>query len=99
MHSDYCRIAGKSINQRLSDPTQLPAFLESLEQGGWIKRHQNPERSRFWRLLEGEHAEMFGVFHAYERQVSMTGLPGTVLLQNHVSQPIELNGGGLSFIN
>lgn len=76
MHSDYCRIAGKSVNQWLSDPTQLPAFLESLERGGWIKRHQDPERSRFWRLLEGEHAEMFGVFDAYERQVIYDWIAG-----------------------
>lgn len=69
LHSDYCRVAGKSINEWLSDPAQLPAFLDSLEQVGWIKRHQDPENSRFWKMIQGEHAEMFGVFNAYERQV------------------------------
>ena len=69
MHSDYCRVAGKSVKQWLSDPAQLPAFLDSLEQSGWIKRHQSPEGSRFWKLLQGEHADMFGVFNLYERQV------------------------------
>lgn len=69
LHSDYSRIAGKSVNQWLSDPAQLPAFLDSLQQTGWIKRHQNPELSRFWKLIRGEHAEMFGVFTAYEKQI------------------------------
>lgn len=69
LHSDYSRIAGKSVNQWLSDPAQIPAFLDSLQQTGWIKRHQDPERSRFWKLIQSEHAEMFGVFNAYERQI------------------------------
>ncbi|MEP6606266.1 MAG: iron-containing redox enzyme family protein, partial [Nitrosospira sp.] len=76
MHSDYCRVGGKSVNQWLSDPTQLSAFLDSLEQTGWICRHQNPEHSRFWKLLQGEHAEMFGVFNAYERQVLYDWIAG-----------------------
>jgi hypothetical protein len=76
MHSDYCRIAGKSVSQWLSNPLQIPAFLESLERGAWIKRHQDPEGSRFWRLLQGEHAEMFGVFDAYERQVIYDWIAG-----------------------
>src|SRR5690606_25225919 len=67
LHSDYCRVGGKTINQWLSDATQLPAFLESLQELGWIRRHQAPENSRFWRLIEGEHSEMFGVFTAYEK--------------------------------
>ena len=76
MHSDYCRVGGKSVNQWLSDPTQLSAFLDSLEQMGWICRHRNPEDSRFWKLLLGEQAEMFGVFNAYERQVVYDWIAG-----------------------
>lgn len=69
LHSDYCRVAGKTVNEWLSDPAQLPDFLNSLEQVGWIMRHQPPENSRFWKLIQGDHAEMFGVFNAYEKQV------------------------------
>ena len=69
VHSDYCRIAGRTINDWLSTPSQIPAFLQALEQSGWIKRHQDPENSRFWKLLQGDRAEMFGVFTAYELQV------------------------------
>ncbi|MEO6825252.1 MAG: iron-containing redox enzyme family protein [Nitrosospira sp.] len=76
MHSDYCRVAGKSVNQWLSDLTQIPAFLDSLEQVGWIRRHRNPEESRFWKLLQGEQAQMFGVFNAYERQVVYDWIAG-----------------------
>jgi len=69
MHSDYCRVAGRSINDWLSTPEQMPAFLAALENAGWIKRGEDVENSRFWRLIQGERAEMFGVFSSYEQQV------------------------------
>jgi hypothetical protein len=69
MHSDYCRVAGRSINDWLSDPSQMRGFLGALEQAGWIQRGEEPEHSRFWRLIQGERAEMFGVFSSYEQQV------------------------------
>jgi hypothetical protein len=69
LHSDYCRVAGKTVTEWLSDPAQLPAFLDSLQQAGWIKRHQDPENSRFWKLIEGVQPQMFGVFNSYERQL------------------------------
>ena len=69
MHSDYCRVAGRSVNDWLTDPAQIPAFLAALEGAGWIKRGEDVEHSRFWRLVHGEKAEMFGVFSAYELQV------------------------------
>ena len=37
-HSDYCRIGGRGVNDWLSQPDQIPAFLAALEQAGWIKR-------------------------------------------------------------
>jgi hypothetical protein len=69
MHSDYCRVGGRSINDWLSDPSQMRGFLGALEQAGWIQRGEEPEHSRFWRLIQGERAEMFGVFSSYEQQV------------------------------
>jgi hypothetical protein len=69
MHSDYCRVAGRSVNDWLGDPAQIPGFLGALETAGWIKRGEDVEHSRFWRLVHGERAEMFGVFSAYEQQV------------------------------
>jgi len=68
-HSDYCRIGGRPINEWLSDPAQIPAFLDALVERDWIRRGQDPHNSRFWRLLQGERADMFGVFSAYEQQV------------------------------
>ena len=69
MHSDYCRVAGRSVNDWLTDPARIPDFLAALENAGWIKRGEEVEHSRFWRLVHGEKAEMFGVFSAYEQQV------------------------------
>ena len=69
MHSDYCRVAGRSVNDWLTNPVRIPDFLAALENAGWIKRGEEVEHSRFWRLVHGEKAEMFGVFNAYEQQV------------------------------
>ncbi|NNG25815.1 iron-containing redox enzyme family protein [Telluria aromaticivorans] len=69
MHSDYCRVAGRSVNDWLATPAQVPDFLAALEKAGWIKRGEDVEHSRFWGLVSGEKAEMFGVFSAYELQV------------------------------
>ncbi|VVM43044.1 hypothetical protein PS662_00396 [Pseudomonas fluorescens] len=69
MHSDYCKFEGKTVNQWLSAPEQLPGFLAALQNKGWIKRHQDPQDSRFWQLIEGDGAAMFGVFSPYEKQL------------------------------
>lgn len=69
MHSNYCRVAGRTINDWLADPHTMPDFLNVLTGAGWITRGEPAESSRFWHLIEGEHAEMFGVFSAYEQQM------------------------------
>ncbi len=68
-HSDYCRVSGRSVNEWLAQPDGMRAFLMALEQVGWIKRNAPVSESRFWKLLQGEKAEMFGVFSPYELQV------------------------------
>ncbi|WP_377007397.1 hypothetical protein [Comamonas endophytica] len=57
------------MNDWLSTPDAMPEFLAALEKSGWIKRNQPASESRFWQLLQGERAEMFGVFSPYELQV------------------------------
>ena len=69
MHSDYCKVGGRSLNDWMADPRQVPALLSALEAQGWFTRGQAPEDSRFWALIQGDHAQMFGVFSAYEQQV------------------------------
>ncbi len=69
MHSDYCRVGGRSVNDWLANPAELPVFLSALEDAGWIKRGEPAANSRFWQLVQGPRAEMFGVFNAYELQV------------------------------
>jgi len=69
MHSDYCKVGGRSINEWLREAEQIPALLGALEDAGWIQRGQPAENSRFWRLIQSERADMFGVFSAYEQQI------------------------------
>lgn len=69
MHSDYCRIENRTINQWLATPGQMGDFLSALERKSWIKRGEAVEESRFWRLIDGSDAAMFGVFNGYEKQL------------------------------
>ena len=75
-HSEYCRVAGRSINDWLSAPERMPDFVAALGQAGWIRFGEPAEASRFWGLLQGERAEMFGVFSTYELQVLHDWLRG-----------------------
>ncbi len=68
-HSDYCRVGGRHVNDWLANPADMPQFIDSLKRAGWIKVGGAVEESRFWQLLQGERAEMFGVFSSYELQV------------------------------
>ena len=68
-HSDYCRVAGRNVNDWLSRPGEIGEFVQALQQAGWIRFGEPVENSRFWSLLQGERAEMFGVFTSYELQV------------------------------
>jgi hypothetical protein len=69
MHSDYCKVEGQTVNQWLATPGQIEEFLGALQRKGWIKRHGPPKESRFWQLIEGDTAAMFGVFSGYEKQL------------------------------
>jgi hypothetical protein len=77
MHSDYCRLEGKKVNEWLAAPGQCRQFLSALENKGWIKRNQDPGLSRFWQLIDGPGAVMFGVFSGYEKQLIKDWISGT----------------------
>jgi hypothetical protein len=68
-HSDYCRIGGRSINEWLAEPARIGGLLDEMVRTGWIAPGQPAQDSRFWKLLQGPHAQMFGVFSGYELQV------------------------------
>ncbi len=75
-HSDYRQVAGRTVNEWLSDPAQVAEFTRAMEESGWFKRHQDPRNSRFWKLIQSEKAKMFGVFSAYEQQVIFDWIAG-----------------------
>lgn len=76
MHSDFCRIGGRTVNEWLSRPGEIPGFLKALEERGWIKRHEDPANSRFWQLVDGPDAQMFGVFTGFEKQLLRDWIAG-----------------------
>ncbi len=69
MHSDASVLQGCPLNRWLSQPGQMKRLLMALEQRGWIRRHEAPAASRFWQVVEGQSAAMFGVFSPYEKQL------------------------------
>ncbi len=69
MHSEHCRLDGRTINQWLASPEHLPGFVQALQDQAWVVRGSDPANSRFWRLVEGDQAVMFGVFTSAERQL------------------------------
>ncbi|WP_053213942.1 iron-containing redox enzyme family protein [Pseudomonas sp. Q12-87] len=92
MHSDYCKFEGKTVNQWLAVPGQLEGFLEALQGKGWIKRHQDPQDSRFWTLIEGAGAAMFGVFSPYEKQLLHDWIAGDWLEKGPRRSPRRAHG-------
>ncbi len=76
-HSNYCRHAGKTVNEWLSDPREIGSFLAVLTAKGWIKRDTDPVQSRFWHLIHGDTALMFGVFTAAEQQIVYDWIAGS----------------------
>ena len=79
MHSDRCVIGGKTVNEWLKDNDQVAVFLYEMEKTGWIQRHQDPENSRFWKVIAGDKAPMFGVFTGYEQQVIYDWIAGDAI--------------------
>ena len=69
MHADRCRLEQRTVNQWLATPGAMPAFVAALQAQGWIQRGQDPAQSRWWKLIEGPAAAMFGVFNSYEKQL------------------------------
>jgi len=88
VHSDYCRIEGRTVNEWLSGPEPVRGFLQALESRGWIRRHSAPSNSRFWNLVQGEGAAMFGVFTAYEQQIIHDWIAGDWLDAQAEQPPI-----------
>ena len=78
-HSDYRRVSERTVNDWLANPLEAGDFLAQMEREGWFKRHEDPRGSRFWKLIEGERAKMFGVFSAYEKQVIYDWIAGDAL--------------------
>lgn len=85
MHSDYCKLEGKTVNQWLATPGQIRPFLAVLQDRGWIKRHEDPQHSRFWQLIDGPGAAMFGVFSGYEKQVLHDWIAGDQCNADHAN--------------
>lgn len=79
MHSDYCRIEGKTVNEWLQTPGQIETFLQALIKHGWVKPNQDPQQSRFWQLIAGPRAKMSGVFNAFEMQLIYDWIAGSWL--------------------
>jgi hypothetical protein len=82
-HADHCMLAGRSIRAWLADPQDAANLRDTLSAQGWVKRHQPPAHSRFWQMITGSAAPMFGVFSGAEQQLWHDWLAGDAL--DHLS--------------
>lgn len=89
MHSDFSLVEGRTVNQWMEQEGQMAAFLEAMEKRRWIKRHEDPENSRFWQSIEGEGAQMYGVFSESERQLIHDWIAGDSLDNGGRVEPDE----------
>lgn len=69
MHADNIRIEERTVNEWLSAPQQIGDFIAALIRAGWIKRNQDPNRSRFWRMIAASNGVMAGVFNRAEQRL------------------------------
>lgn len=68
-HSDYRLVEERTVNNWLSEPEETLALVRAMERENWFTRGRDPAKSRFWKLIQGDRARMFGVFSPYEQQV------------------------------
>lgn len=90
MHADHCRFEGRTVNEWLSAPGSFPAFLQVLQDKGWILRDRDPAESRFWQLVDGPRAAMFGVFSPYEKQLLHDWIAGNWQPPRRRSRPLPV---------
>lgn len=79
LHASARAIGGQTINEWLAEPARMAELLDALVAEGWVRPGQPVQASRFWHLIDGDQAAMWGVFSGYERQV----------LRDWISQPQE----------
>lgn len=75
MHNHQCVIDGLTINEWLAS-NRIAEFVQTMEKYTWIKRHQDPRNSHFWKMIGTNKASMFGVFTPYEKQVIYDWIAG-----------------------
>lgn len=90
LHSDRCRFDGRTVNEWLSAPGSFPAFLDALQRQRWILRDRDPAESRFWQLVDGPHAAMFGVFSPYEKQLLHDWIAGDWQAPKRRVEPVTI---------
>lgn len=88
-HGNYCRIGGHSVNQWLEQPDKLTDFVAALQQSNWIKRHEDPQHSRFWQAIASDKGMMFGVFSRAEQQMIYDWIAGDWLHTAEAPRPIR----------
>ncbi|XID74885.1 iron-containing redox enzyme family protein [Alkanindiges sp. WGS2144] len=86
-HGNYCRMGGRTINEWLSNTDDIERFIDFMQEAGWVKRHENPENSRFWQLIRGEKAVMYGVFSQAEQQIMYDWIAGKWLSSPGAPRP------------
>ncbi|WP_336950867.1 iron-containing redox enzyme family protein [Acinetobacter sp. AS167] len=90
MHSNKCMFKNKATNEWLSDEDQIEDFICELINIGWIKLNQDPEHSRFWKIINDDNGKMFGVFSVVEKAFIYDWIAGSEAMHHNKSVDAEL---------
>lgn len=87
MHSNKCIFKNKATNEWLSEEDQIEDFICALINIGWIKLNEDPENSKFWKLINDDNGKMFGVFSVAEKNFIYDWIAGTEMI--HHNKPVD----------
>ncbi|CAB1221390.1 iron-containing redox enzyme family protein [Acinetobacter bouvetii] len=79
IHSHKCILNDKAVNEWLSTPESVEEFVEILIDKKWINLNQDPEQSRFWKLISHAEGKMYGVFNSTEKQIIYDWIAGDLI--------------------
>lgn len=84
VHNQRQVIGCKAINEWLANPAEIEEFISQLIRNKWIELNTDPEKSRFWQLINNENGKMFGVFSPAEKQLIHDWIGGDQYSSQHL---------------
>lgn len=89
IHDNKCIFTNRSINQWLETVEGVDGFIQQLLETDWIRLGQDPEQSKFWRLIHQQESQMFGLFNRTEQQFIYDWILGDAAVQHPAPSALQ----------